>query len=278
VTETLGDSLGGHRGSTKDDNAWRNRRTGLAAKPLEAPSMNSEADAFARLALELHDQTNLEKTLEKIVESAAAVVGCDYAGVIVTSKRNKFNAITASHPIAEKADKLQAERHEGPGIAAIADARTTLVADTATDMRWPRWAAGTRDLQLRSVLAVRLWTSQSTMGALNLYACAPCWFDADALAVAEVLGRHASIALAAAREEESLWQAIDARKLIGQAQGILMERFDLDDERAFEVLRRYSQNTNTKLNEVARTLVHTRTLPAYGQPACFKQRTPAGLS
>jgi transcriptional regulator with GAF, ATPase, and Fis domain len=213
---------------------------------------------------------------KKFVESA--LVGCDYAGVIVTSKRNKFNAITASHPIAEKADKLQAERHEGPGIAAIADARTTLVADTATDMRWPRWAAGTRDLQLRSVLAVRLWTSQSTMGALNLYACAPCWFDADALAVAEVLGRHASIALAAAREEESLWQAIDARKLIGQAQGILMERFDLDDERAFEVLRRYSQNTNTKLNEVARTLVHTRTLPAYGQPACFKQRTPAGLS
>jgi len=72
-----------------------------------------------------------------------------------------------------------------------------------------------------------------------------------------------------------LWQAIDARKLIGQAQGILMERFDLDDERAFEVLRRYSQNTNTKLNEVARALVHTRTLPTYGQAACFKQRTPA---
>ena len=63
-----------------------------------------------------------------------------------------------------------------------------------------------------------------------------------------------------------MWQAIDARKLIGQAQGILMERFALDDERAFEVLRRYSQNTNTKLNEVARILVHTRTLPTYGQP------------
>jgi transcriptional regulator with GAF, ATPase, and Fis domain len=225
--------------------------------------MNSEADAFARLAMELHDQTDLEKTLEKIVESAAAVVGCDYAGVLVTSKGNKFNAISASDPIAEKADMLQAEWHEGPGIAAIADARTTLVADTAADMRWPRWAAGTRDLQLRSVLAVRLWTSQSTLGALNLYACSPRWFDADALAVAEVLGRHASIALASAREEESLWQAIDARKLIGQAQGMLMERFALDDERAFEVLRRYSQNTNTKLNEVARILVHTRTLPTY---------------
>jgi GAF domain-containing protein len=223
--------------------------------------MESQADAFARLAHDLHDQTNLQKTLDKIVESAAAVVGCHYAGLLLTSKGNHFDAITASHPVAEKADKLQIEWNEGPGIAAVADARTTLVADTAADMRWPRWAAGTRDLQLGSVLAVRLWTTQSTLGALNLYACCPRWFDPDALAVAEVLARHASIALSSARQEESLRQAIDARTLIGQAQGILMERFALDDQGAFEVLRRYSQSTNTKLNKVARILVRSRTLP-----------------
>jgi transcriptional regulator with GAF, ATPase, and Fis domain len=228
----------------------------------ESP-MESDADAFARLAHELHDQTSLEKTLEKMVESAPAVVGCDHAGVLVASKSKQFDAITASDPVAEKADKLQVELHEGPGIAAVADTRTTLVADTAADMRWPRWAAGMRDLQLGSVLAVRLWTTQSTLGALNLYACSPRCFDPDALAVAEVLARHASIALSSARQEESLWQAIDARKLIGQAQGILMERFALDDQAAFEVLRRHSQNTNTKLNEVARILVSSRTLPKY---------------
>lgn len=244
------------------------------AEPVLQPSggtlrresqMQSEADAFARLAHELNDPTNVEETLERIVESAAAVVGCDYAGVLVTRKGNQFDATTASDPVAGKADRLQVECHEGPGMAAVGDARTTLVADTAAEMRWPCWVAGVRDLQLGSVLAVRLWTSQSTLGALNLYACSPRWFDPDAVAVAEVLGRHASIALATARQEASLWQAIDARKLIGQAQGILMERFDLDDERAFEVLRRYSQNTNTKLNEVARILVRSRTLPTYGR-------------
>jgi GAF domain-containing protein len=225
--------------------------------------MESSADAFARLAHDLHDQPNVEETLDKIVESAAAVVGCDYAGVLVCRKGDRFDAITASHPVAEKADQLQVEWHEGPGFAAVADGRTTLVTDTVADMRWPGWAAGMRDLDLGSVLAVRLWTSKSTLGALNLYACSPRWFDPDALAVAEVLGRHASIALASAREEASLWQAIDARKLIGQAQGILMERFALDDKSAFEVLRRYSQSTNTKLNEVARILVSSRTLPEY---------------
>jgi hypothetical protein len=65
----------------------------------------------------------LEKTFEKIVESAAAVVGCDYAGVLLTSKGNKSNAITGSHSIAEKADKLQAELGEGPGIAATSPMR-----------------------------------------------------------------------------------------------------------------------------------------------------------
>jgi GAF domain-containing protein len=223
--------------------------------------MESEADAFARLAHELHDQTNLEQTLAKTVESAVAIVDCDYAGVLLTRKGSQVDAIIASHPIAEKADKLQIELHEGPGIVAVADARTTLVTDTATDTRWPPWAAEMRDLHLGSVLAVRLWTSQSILGALNFYACSPRWFDSDALAAAEVFCRHASIALSSARQEESLWQAIDARTLIGRAQGILMERFALDDQGAFEVLRRYSQNTNTKLNEVARILVRSRTLP-----------------
>ena len=224
--------------------------------------MAFDADAFARLAHELHDQPNLEKTLEKIVESAVTVVGCDYAGLLMTSKGNQF-AINASDPAAEKADKLQIELHEGPGIVAVSEARTTVVHDTATELRWPRWAAGMRDLQLGSVLAVPLWTSQSTLGALNLYACSPRRFDQGALAAAEVLGRHVSIALSSARQEESLWQAIDARTLIGRAQGILMERFALDDQAAFEVLRRHSQNTNTKLNEVARILVSSRTLPKY---------------
>jgi GAF domain-containing protein len=205
----------------------------------------------------------LEKTLEKIVESAVAVLGCDYAGLLMTSKGNHLVAITASDPAAEKADKLQVELQEGPGIAAVAEARSTVVHDTAADMRWPRWAVGMRDLHLGSVLAIQLWTSQSTLGALNLYACSPHGFDADALAAAGVLGRHASIALCTARQEESLRQAIDARTLIGRAQGILMERFAVDDQAAFEVLRRYSQNTNTKLNEVARILVSSRTLPKY---------------
>jgi AmiR/NasT family two-component response regulator len=44
--------------------------------------------------------------------------------------------------------------------------------------------------------------------------------------------------------------------------GILMERFDLDPDQAFDVLRRYSQTHNRKLRDVAQDLIDTRHLPS----------------
>jgi AmiR/NasT family two-component response regulator len=75
------------------------------------------------------------------------------------------------------------------------------------------------------------------------------------------MARHAAVAMASTREQDNLWKAIDARQLIGQAQGILMERFAIDADQAFTVLRRYSQDRNLKLNVVAQRLIETRRLP-----------------
>ncbi len=78
----------------------------------------------------------------------------------------------------------------------------------------------------------------------------------------QIFGGHASVALATARNEDSLRQAIDARHVIGQAQGILMERFDLNADQAFSVLRRYSQDKNLKLRAVAEEMIASRVLPS----------------
>ena len=63
------------------------------------------------------------------------------------------------------------------------------------------------------------------------------------------------------RTEQGLQEALSSRTLIGQAEGILMERFGIDGERAFEVLRRYSQDFNVKLRDVAAQTVSSRRLP-----------------
>lgn len=66
-----------------------------------------------------------------------------------------------------------------------------------------------------------------------------------------MLMSHAAIAVAASRTVANLRTAIDSRDVIGQAKGIFMERYKLSSGQAFDLLVQSSQNTNTKLRDVA---------------------------
>ena len=79
---------------------------------------------------------------------------------------------------------------------------------------------------IRSMLGARLYTTRQVLGSLNLYSFEVDAFDSYDVDVAHLLARHAAVALESARGTEHLLKAVDARNLIGQAQGILMERYD----------------------------------------------------
>ncbi len=221
----------------------------------------SVADVFARLAIELHEEPGVEETVEAVLQFALQAVSCTHAGVALSHRGAKLETVAVTDPVVEKSDQLQLECGAGPSLDVIAARDTVLVPDTMGDVRYPDWSAKVAALGLRSSLSVRLAASGSTLGVLQLFNTEPYAFEPDDDAVAHILARHASVALANARQEATLWHAIDARKLVGQAQGILMERFDIDSDQAFAVLRRYSQDRNIKLRDVAHRLVATRQLP-----------------
>jgi GAF domain-containing protein len=220
-----------------------------------------DADSIAEMALRLHSEPSTTETLERVLDYALQAVDCDFAGVIFLHKRSRIETVAATDPLIEKVDQVQLDIGQGPDVDTLQNRLSVIVDDTHTETRWPEWAALVAETGIRSMLGVRLYTSDELLGTLNLYSRQPQKFDGDDQAVAHVLARHAAVAIATARKQENLWQAADARKIIGQAQGILMERYDLDAERAFAVLIRYSQDNNIKLREVARQLVETRSLP-----------------
>ncbi|WP_328333975.1 GAF and ANTAR domain-containing protein [Kribbella sp. NBC_00382] len=223
----------------------------------------SAADTFARLAIELHDAPGVEETIDAVVQFALQALNCSHAGVVLRG-RGTPEVAAVTDPMVTEAYSLQIDSDAGPLISALERGTTVLVRDTGTDDRWPKWAAKVAALGVRSVLDVPLATgngTRSTIGVLGLYSAEPDAFSEDDEAIAHILARHASVAVASARHEETMSQAVDARKLVGQAMGILMERFDVDGDRAFAILKRYSQDTNTKLRDVAQQLIDTRKLP-----------------
>lgn len=220
-----------------------------------------DASDFAEMALALYDEPDVEQTLERVVEYAQQATICDDAGLMLQRGGGRLETAVASDPRVGKADELQTALGESPSRAAIDTRTSILIEDTATEPRWPTWGPQAADLGLRSMLSVCLRTGNATLGTLNLYSRRPGMFDDDDTDVAEIFARHASVALASAREEHGLRQAIGARHLIGLAQGILMERYGLDADRAFAVLRRYSRNSNVKLRVVAERIIATGRLP-----------------
>ena len=126
------------------------------------------------------------------------------------------------------------------------------------DPRWPRWGPRAAELDIRATVGVRLATRERGYGSLNVYSDTAGAFDDVETGLIEVLAAHATAALAATTRAEGLTTALETRTVIGQAQGILMQKFDIDSDAAFEFLKRVSQHENTKLHAVAEAIVVQR--------------------
>ena len=222
--------------------------------------MTDRAGDFGKLAMNLHDQSGVLATVDSVLQFAVEALHYDHASVMLMHRKHT-QTVAATDPLITTADQLQIDLGEGPSLLAITGHDQVLVKDTTTDTRWPKWAPTAAANGIRSALAIRLFTAHATSGALNLISSQPHIFNDGDLETAQLLALHASIAIASARTEASLHQAIDSRKDVGQAVGRLMERYGLNAVQAFTVLRRYSQHRNQRLHAVARHVIDTGKLP-----------------
>lgn len=224
--------------------------------------VNPSASDFAHLSRALMAELEEQPTLQTVAERAVAVVrGCDFASVSLRRRRGRIETTASTSELASACDALQYELQEGPCLEAVWDGDSYLADDIADDDRWPRWGPKVADLGVGSVLSVQLSTEAGTIGALNLYATKPHAFTSDDVDLALIFTVHATNALNSARLVSGLQTAVHSRHLIGVAQGILMSTYDLTMEQSFELLRRYSSQTNTKLRDVAQQVVNSGSLP-----------------
>lgn len=217
------------------------------------------AGEFAEAVRDAVTRKSPKDSLAAVIGMATASGLCDAASITMRTGR-AVESVAYSSDLILRADQLQYELGEGPCLDAVWTDGLFVVRHLVADGRWPRWAPAAADLGVRSSLSVHLFTNIA-LGSLNLYSLNPRDYDDSDLEAAKVIGAHASVVVAVTRSEQHLWQAIDTRNLIGQAQGILMAKYGLTAERAFEVLRRYSQQQNRKLAAVAEQLATTRELP-----------------
>ncbi len=221
-----------------------------------SPGPDSIAVALAEAARTIHATVSTEAALDAIARAASASVpGFDHVGVSVSHRDGRLETLAGTDQLVWELDSIQYSLDEGPCVKSIRDSPVVVVEDIRHDQRWPRYVPRAVAKGVKAQMGLRLYTHEGTLGGLNLYSTASEKIDPEAQLAAELFATHAALALGHARKESQLNDALASRKIIGQAIGILTERYQIDDERAFQFLVRASSTGNLKLRDIAEELV-----------------------
>lgn len=232
---------------------------------------------FAELSQALMSDQDVQRTLDRICARALEVVpAVDFAGITVRRRRGRMETLAHTDDVALKCDHLQYELGEGPCVSSALHDEPYLVRSTGHDARWPTWGPAVAALGVHSIISIQLSASmldadRGPLGAINLYSWSMDGFADTDLQRALVYAVHASHALATAHLVTNLGEAIESRHEIGVAQGVLMQRYGLTADQAFESLQRYSSHSNVKLRDVASLVTEQG-----GLPSTYDEIAPVG--
>ncbi|HEY0166516.1 MAG TPA: GAF and ANTAR domain-containing protein [Jatrophihabitans sp.] len=215
--------------------------------------------ALTELALTVHNGAD---PLTVITQGAIDIVpGAELAALVILTGPSRLEACAVTGPLPPQIIALQNEVGEGPCLDAVKQLGVVWVANLATETRWPQFAAGAIPLGVGSMMCTPLMIQDRIYGSLSLASATPDAFDEESQAMAAVFAANITLALAGDEWRRNMTAALSSRDVIGQAKGILMERYRVTPDAAFALLVKASQHTHTKLRDVSDQLCRTGVLP-----------------
>jgi hypothetical protein len=221
-------------------------------------SLDRLTEAIASAARTVNQpDVSVDQTLDVLARAAReSIPGFDLAGISTVDSDGTATTRAISDPLVMKFDELQYSLNEGPCLDALGSPHVVSVPRIRHEQRWPRYVPEVVQLGLRSQMAVKLSIDgNGTLGGINLYSTICDDIDPEAEHIAELFALHAATVLGAVTQIHHLNQAMHTRKVIGQAIGVLMERYGLHEDNAFHFLVRASQNDNIKVRDIAQGIV-----------------------
>jgi hypothetical protein len=202
---------------------------------------------------------DLDATLGSITRAAVEVLPqVHYASMTMRHRDGTLDSYALTDDLLGDLDERQHQLQEGPCYDATTDAAYIFSGDLRADERYPRYGPAAVAAGIRSQAAIRLFENNRTAGALNLYSQQVGALD-HMETVSRLFSHQAAVALSYSIEVKTLREAVQSRTRIGQAVGIVMERYQIPEQQAFSFLTRLSQTRNVKLRYIADQLIEANT-------------------
>jgi len=225
-------------------------------------SVSSQSAMFVQAAQLVADvqrraSSDADALLRELIAGASeSVPGAQYAGITVTKRQRPSETAAATHRYPVVLDGIQLRCRQGPCLSAAAQQDRVRVDDLGTDERWPLYRAqALKETPIRSILSFGMFGDSQTTAALNFYAEPINAFDDGSVNLGIIFATHTALVWNMVRRDQQFRTALVSRDIIGQAKGMLMEHLGIDAAVAFGLLKRFSQESNTPVAQVAQQVV-----------------------
>ena len=251
--------------TARDDGSGMSDTRGLPSSMDTGRSDGEDglATLLSGFAREVQQENDPAGTLAAIVQNAVALIpGCDEGSISVALGRKKVQSEASSGGTPPASSTPCRSRRDGGRARTLPTSTSPCACPT-----WPTSSDGPSSPQARSTPELRgcchcscSWTGDA-LGALNLFSRQPGAFDDESEHIGLLFAAHATLAYAAVQQQARSAHRVVIWQLIGQAQGLLMERHKITPDQAFALLVKAAQHANVRLRDVADELVYSGRVP-----------------
>jgi len=236
-------------------------------------TLHDVREALGELGRFRFGEMRVEDALHEIVHTTHALFGVDGAGLMLSDAEQQLRSVAASDDRLAHLEEIQIEHSEGPCIAAFEDKQLVGVEDLEQDQRWPRFSDAAVSRKVRAVLASPLPYNQDAVGVVAVVSeQSRPWSAEGELALLAFTDLAALLIASMMQSQEKselalqLQGALDSRRIIEQAKGVLMGRHGIPARVAFEQLRAQARAERRKIATICAEVVANAVPPSEPAP------------
>lgn len=226
------------------------------------------AERISEVARLLENDDEGDAALPRLADLGVELVPGATAAAVAITAGAQTHTLAVSDARIRELHRFQFESGEGPVVETLRYNEARHVPDTSVEQRWRTFCCAAAEAGLRSLVSLPLHTAQRPAGAVTLYADRPGTFSGTAHDIALLFAAQGGTAVhnagiygACRKMTDNLQAALEGRAIIEQAKGVLHAELAVSPDEAFELLRRFSQNTNQRVRVIADQLVRGEIAP-----------------
>lgn len=215
-------------------------------------------DSLVKVSQSITSESYLDEILNLIVVVTAEMLNSKICSIMLVDDKGKELSIKATQSLSEEYKKKPNIKVETSLSGEVLKTRKAVtVADVRTEEKYSYRELAQKE-GFTSMVAVPMIVKDKAIGVINVYTKEPHIFSREEVDVLQMVANQAAVAVENTKlmnEAVKAKEALETRKLVERAKGVLMKMSNINEEAAYRLIHKKSMDTCRSMKEIAESVI-----------------------